>query len=81
MISAYILIETSAGVTFDVQRSLLEMKNDVISAHTVTGPYDIIVLVQGKDLQTIGNIVTEKIRLLTGVTRTLTCVVVEDSDA
>jgi DNA-binding Lrp family transcriptional regulator len=54
------------------------MKKGVISAHTVTGPYDIIVLIEAQDLQTIGTIVTEKIRLISGVTRTLTCVVVED---
>jgi DNA-binding Lrp family transcriptional regulator len=76
MIQAYILVETSAGATFDVQNSLSEMKKVVVSAHTVTGPYDIIMLVQAKDLKAIGKIVTEEIRHIPGVTRTLTCVVV-----
>ncbi len=42
----------------------------------VTGPYDFIAVVEGSTLDAIGNLVTESIGIIDGVTRTTTCVAV-----
>jgi DNA-binding Lrp family transcriptional regulator len=48
----------------------------VTSAHLITGPYDIIALVEEKDPTAIGRLVMTKIQAVDGVGRTITCVVV-----
>ena len=76
---AYVLIETSAGKTKSVKKALLKIKSaraTVAAMDAVTGPYDFIAVVEGTSLDTIGNLVTESIGAIEGVTRTTTCVAV-----
>jgi DNA-binding Lrp family transcriptional regulator len=76
---AYVLIETAAGKTKNVKKTLTKVKNakaTVIAMDAVTGPYDFIVVVDGASLDAIGNLVTESIGTIDGVTRTTTCVAV-----
>ena len=47
------------------------------SVHVVTGPYDIIVFVEAKDLSTMTNTVVEGIHKVKGVVDTNTAIVVE----
>ncbi len=75
MTRAYILIETSVGKTRDVV-SVLKGLEGVKSVDPVTGPYDIIVVVEGKDLNSIGELVTGKVHPIVGVTRTVTCLAI-----
>jgi len=49
----------------------------VKSVHVVTGPYDIIVFVEAKDLSTMTNTVVEGIHKVKGVVDTNTAIVVE----
>jgi DNA-binding Lrp family transcriptional regulator len=72
---AYILIETSVGKTRDVV-SVLKGLEGMKSVDPVTGPYDIIVVVEGKDLNSIGELVTGKVHPIVGVTRTVTCLAI-----
>ena len=75
MTRAYILIETSVGKTRDVV-SVLKSLDGMKSVDPVTGPYDIIVVVEGKDLNSIGELVTGKVHPIVGVTRTVTCLAI-----
>jgi len=75
MTRAYILIETAVGKTRDVVSTLRGL-DGVKSVDPVTGPYDIIVVVEGKDLNTIGELVTGKVHPIGGVTRTVTCLAI-----
>lgn len=75
MTRAYILIETSVGKTRDVV-SVLKGLEGMKSVDPVTGPYDIIVVVEGKDLNSIGELVTGKVHPIAGVTRTVTCLAI-----
>ena len=75
MTRAYILIETSVGKTRDVV-SVLKGLEGIKSVDPVTGPYDIIVVVEGKDLNSIGELVTWKVHPIVGVTRTVTCLAI-----
>jgi hypothetical protein len=40
---------------------------------TVTGPYDIIAVVQANDLNSVGELVTGRVHTIAGVLRTVTC--------
>jgi DNA-binding Lrp family transcriptional regulator len=72
---AYVLIETAVGKTREIIAGL-ESVDGVKSVDTVTGPYDIIAIVEGTGLNEIGDIVTEKIHPIVGISRTVTCLVV-----
>ena len=76
MIRAFVLVEAAVGATRLVANTLRVLDN-IESADVVTGPYDIIAIVTGDDIGTIGNVVAENIQLLKGVIRTITCPVVE----
>ena len=76
---AYVLIETAAGKTKSVKKALSRIKSaraTVTAMDAVTGPYDFITVVDGGTLDAIGNLVTESIGVIDGVTRTTTCVAV-----
>ncbi len=72
MAKAFVLIETAVGKTRDVY-SALEKLEGIKSVDVVTGPYDVIAVVEGEDLNNIGTLVTNKIHPVAGVTRTVTC--------
>ncbi len=72
---AYLLVETAVGKTRDVASALRGLEA-VESVDVVTGPYDIIALINGTDMTVVGNVVTENIHTVTGVVRTVTCVAV-----
>jgi DNA-binding Lrp family transcriptional regulator len=72
MAKAFILIETEVGRNKEIVRSIKQLKG-VTSVDYVTGPYDIIVLVEAENLNDIGDLVTQKIHPITGITRTTTC--------
>jgi DNA-binding Lrp family transcriptional regulator len=72
---AYILIECTVGRTKDVITGLRHLKG-VKSVETVTGPYDAIAIVEVATLNEIGDLVTQHIHPITGITRTVTCLVV-----
>ena len=72
---AFVLIETEVGKTRDVVNALQRLKG-VNSVDTVTGPYDIIVILQGDSLNDIGNLVTGKIHPISGISRTVTCLAI-----
>ena len=72
---AYLLVETAVGKTRDVASALRGLEA-VESVDVVTGPYDIIALINGDDMAVVGNVVTENIHTVSGVVRTVTCVAV-----
>ena len=69
---AYILIETAIGKSRDVA-TFLKAIGGVDMVDTVTGPYDIIVVVNAPDLNSVGDLVTSQIHTISGIVRTVTC--------
>jgi DNA-binding Lrp family transcriptional regulator len=69
---AFVLIDTAVGKTKEVYSALQKLEA-IKSVDTVTGPYDIIITVEGDDLNAIGNLITSKIHVVPGVIRTVTC--------
>ena len=71
----FILIETAVGKTREVAKSLRDV-GGIQSVDVVTGPYDVIAVIDAPDINTMGSMVTEKIHTIGGVVRTVTCVAV-----
>lgn len=76
MTAAYIMIKSSPGAEGDICTKVKKIKG-VKSAHTITGPYDLIAYVEAESLELLGKTVTSKIQNLKGITDTMTCVVVD----
>jgi DNA-binding Lrp family transcriptional regulator len=72
---AYILIEASIGKARDVARALSKAPS-VTHCYLVTGPYDVIAVVEGQDANAVGSVVTSHIHAVPGVARTVTCLAV-----
>lgn len=69
---AYILIETAVGQMRDVVIELRAL-TAVQTVDPVTGPYDIIAVVSAPDLNAVGELVTNRIHKIHGISRTVTC--------
>jgi len=72
---AFVLIETAVGRNKEVATALEQLKG-VKSVDIVTGPYDIIAIIEGESLNDIGDLVTGKIHPITGISRTVTCLAI-----
>jgi DNA-binding Lrp family transcriptional regulator len=48
----------------------------VLSVDTVTGPFDVIVLLEAEDLDRLGTAIGEGVQRIEGVQRTTTCLAV-----
>ena len=72
---AYVLIETVAGRNPEVVSALRQLPQ-LSRVDVVTGPYDIIGVIEANSLAEIGAVVTSRMQLIPGVTRTVTCLVI-----
>ena len=75
MVHAYILVQTEVGRAAAVAKEIAEISG-VLSAEDVTGPYDVIVHAQADDVNLLGQLVVARVQGVHGITRTLTCPVV-----
>jgi len=69
---AFVLIETVVGRTKDVTSALKQLE-EVKSVDLVTGPYDVIAVIEQESLADIGDLVTSRIHPIPGISRTVTC--------
>ena len=75
MVQAYILIQTEVGKAASVAKAIAAISG-VTMAEDVTGPYDVIVRAEARNVDELGKLVVAKVQTLDGITRTLTCPVV-----
>jgi DNA-binding Lrp family transcriptional regulator len=75
VVQAYILIQTEVGKAADVARHIADIPG-VTKAEDVTGPYDVIVRAEARNVDDLGKLVVAKVQGVDGITRTLTCPVV-----
>ena len=73
---AFVLIETTVGRSREVAAALEQLAG-MKSVDMVTGPYDVIAVIEAKTLSDIGDVVTEKIHPIAGISRTVTCLAIE----
>ncbi len=74
-VQAYILIQTEVGKAAAVATAISELEG-VAQAEDVTGPYDVIVRAEAKNVDELGKLVVARVQSIDGITRTLTCPVV-----
>ena len=72
---AFVLIETAVGMTNAVVTNLRSVKG-VTSVDAVVGPYDVIAVLEAEDVNTIGQLVTNKVHAVGSVVKTVTCLAV-----
>src|SRR6266487_2473988 len=75
VVTAYILVQTEVGKAAQVTRDIVAIKG-VQQAEDVTGPYDVIVRAEARNLDELGKLVVARVQAVDGITRTLTCPVV-----
>jgi DNA-binding Lrp family transcriptional regulator len=79
-VRAYVLIECDVATAGSVSAGLSHLAvahAKILSADTASGPFDVIVLLESPDVDRLGRAVTEGIQRISGVRRTVTCVVME----
>jgi DNA-binding Lrp family transcriptional regulator len=72
MVRAYVLIQTHVGQAGAVTERLALVEG-VSTAEHVSGPYDVISLIESGDMDTLGHVTLRGIQAVEGVTRTVTC--------
>ncbi|MEU7821080.1 Lrp/AsnC ligand binding domain-containing protein [Catellatospora sp. NPDC049111] len=75
MVHAYILIQTSVGKSVDVSAAIGDIQG-VTRVDAVTGPYDVIAMVEANTVDELGKLVLSQIQLIPNITRTLTCPII-----
>ncbi|MEV8505500.1 Lrp/AsnC ligand binding domain-containing protein [Actinoplanes sp. NPDC051475] len=75
MVQAYILIQTEVGKARDVAAAIDKIQG-VVRVDAVTGPYDVVVLAEGHSVDELGRMIVSRIQYVPGITRTVTCSVV-----
>jgi len=73
-VKAFILIETAVGRNEKIVNTIKQLEG-VKSVDPVTGPYDVIAVIERESLTDIGDLVTGKIQPVPGISRTVTCLV------
>jgi DNA-binding Lrp family transcriptional regulator len=76
---AYVLIEAAVGKANAVGEGVKKLsfpEAKVISVDAVTGPFDVIAMLESDDLDKLGRAITDGIQQVDGVQRTTTCLVV-----
>jgi DNA-binding Lrp family transcriptional regulator len=75
VVHAYILIQTEVGKAAAVAAEISAIPG-VTSSEDVTGPYDVIVRAAADSVDLLGRLVVANVQNVDGITRTLTCPVV-----
>jgi DNA-binding Lrp family transcriptional regulator len=75
VIAAYVLIHTEVGMAALVAAALRDVPG-VSEATAVTGPYDVIVRAEARDIDELGRLVVSQLQALGGVARTMTCPII-----
>ncbi len=76
MVKAFVLVEMVAGHSTRLV-SALSQRPELTDVARVTGPYDVIAVVEAADINRISDVVAEHIHSFQGVVRTTTCVSME----
>lgn len=73
MVTSVVLVRTERERVQETAQAMLEIEG-VTEAYSVTGPYDLVVMVRIPDFERLAEIVPEKLAQVPGVARTETMV-------
>jgi len=71
---AYVLFKVSSGTEREVAKKLIEF-DEVLQAEIIFGEYDVVAKMSTKDLDTLENFVSEKVRTVPNVLVTSTMII------
>ncbi len=71
---AYVLIEAAAGKGNDILVALQDLPQTV-QVDRVTGPYDVICILEMESLDDLGSTVRDEIHSIEGISRTTSCAI------
>lgn len=74
-VHAYVLIQVAVNAAH-VAAEIRGLEG-VEAADDVSGPYDVIVRASAPDMDTLGKLVVSRIQAVEGISRTLTCPIVQ----
>lgn len=74
-VQAYVLVQTNVGKAAEVAAEIRVIAG-VTKAEDVTGPYDVIVQAEADTVDELGQLVVARVQSVSGITRTVTCPVV-----
>jgi DNA-binding Lrp family transcriptional regulator len=74
-VEAYILVQASVNSS-SVAREIRKI-DGVEQADDLSGPYDVIAKITAPDMDSLGKLVVARIQTVEGITRTLTCPIVQ----
>jgi uncharacterized protein with GYD domain len=72
----YLLIEAAVGRAKDVAVTVKSLAG-VREAYLITGPCDVVAIVEGDDANEVSNIVATQVHAVGGNARTITCLAVD----
>ncbi len=75
-VTAYVLIEAALGASRDVAAKAQKI-DGVKSVSVVTGPHDVIAVVETTHVKALGDILITKIQKIDGIARTISAVVID----
>lgn len=75
-VRAFVLIKTELGRAADVADQIRNVPG-VVKAADVTGPYDVIAEAEAVTVDELGRMVVGRVQQIDGITRTLTCPVIQ----
>ncbi|MBA7659094.1 hypothetical protein ES703_67058 [subsurface metagenome] len=74
---AFVLIETVVGKSNLVVAAIRQLGEERVKwVSTVTGPYDVIAVIERETMQEIGELVTGKINSIAGISRVVRCLAI-----
>lgn len=76
-VSAYIFVETTTGKAREVSTAIQQSIKGVLRCNTITGPYDLIALVEADDIRQLSDVVVTQIQATPGVLRTMTNIIAD----
>jgi len=76
LVKAYILIKAAVGKEDEVLKEVIGL-SVTDEAHKVFGPYDIVAEVRGRDMETLVEIITGRIRRIEGIEDTQSILVID----
>ncbi len=71
-VRAYLLIEAAAGSGNDVLIAVRGM-SATVQADRVTGPYDVIAVMESDSLDQISSVIHDDVQAVSGITRVMSC--------
>jgi len=75
-VQAFVLIDVTGDHTKSAHKTITRIEG-VKAVYEISGPYDLIVLTEGESLQLLHEHTIARIRQVDGVTKTLTCFVLD----